>query len=168
MIRLTLLALLLISPCFAGTRVWKVREYADTDLFRVPYRISGMTVTFQTTGPADVLTLGHLNLRHRCFYGVTAVGYGVYVRYRFATTEAGLATAPLADLAISSGNIRDCAHHYADAGLESYQRVTPGWYRYEVWAGSHSSDAPYTDGLLEVNPEGGTVNQFIVRVEDVQ
>ena len=29
--------------------------------------------------------------------------------------------------------------------------VAPGCYRLEVWGNSHSSLAPYTDGLVEVN-----------------
>lgn len=160
----TILALALCGPVAA--EVWRVHETSDTDLFWTPNRMHGLTVTFQVTSPVDVFTVGHLNLKHRCFPGVTAVGYGVSVWYRYATTREGLDRAPKQWIpwATSSGNIRDCAHHYADASLESYQRLNlPGWYRYEVWAGSHSDDAWYVDGLLEVNNEGvGSVNQMIL------
>jgi len=166
--RFVLLALLLAGQCFAGHRFFKVRETSDVDLFWSYYRFHGLTVTFQTTGPVDVTTLGHVNLKHRCFPGVTAVGYAVAIYYKYATTPEGLNAAGWTWLATSSGNITSCAHHYADAGLDGYARLTaPGWYRVEVWGKSHSSDAPGVDGLLEVNNEGGgTVNQLIVRVED--
>lgn len=168
MTRLTLLLLLLVAPCFAGTRIWKVREASDTDLFCNYNRLFGLTVTFQTTAPVDVTTLGHVNLKHRCFPGVTAVGYAVAIYAKHAPTLAGLDAAPRTWLATGSGNIVNCAHHYQDVPLDSYTRLSaPGWYRYEVWAKSYSSDAPGVDGLLEVNNENmGALGQFIVRVED--
>lgn len=172
--RAVLLVLAIASTVQAETRVWKVHEGSDTDLFWEANRLHGMTVTFRTTGPVDVTTLGHINLKHRCFPGVTAVGYSVHVRYRFSRDLAMLNNAPLIRIpgAISSGNIVNCAQHYADASLESYQFLNqPGWYRYEVWAKSHSTDAWLVDGLLEVNNEGWPnfpVNQFIVKVEDVR
>lgn len=170
--------LLLIGLSLAGAQPacadgpWKVHETSDTDLFWVPNRLHGLTVTFTTTRTVDVFTMGHVNLKHRCFPGVGPVGYGVSIYYRTAATPAGLDAAPRVHVkgATSSGNVRDCADHYADASLESWQRVGPGSYRYEVWAGSHSSDAWYVDGLLEVNNEGApatSVNQMILWTEPV-
>ena len=37
------------------------------------------------------------------------------------------------------------------ANLSSLVLLPAGCYRFEVWANSHSSSAPYADGLIEVN-----------------
>lgn len=171
---LTLL-LALAQPLSAGLRVWKVHHPSDTDLFRVHNRISGLTVAFQTTGPVHVTTSGHVNLVHRgALTGYTGpVGWSLWVQIRSASTYVGLAAQPWQRIVgcKPSGNIASLEHHYADATLDGYVWLeTPAWYELSVWGSSHSSGAPTTDGLIEVNPETGTTypsNQLIVRVEDV-
>lgn len=167
-----LLAVLLAAPCLAGTRIIKAHHPWDTDLFRVHNRIGGLSATFQTTGPVDVTTSGHVNLVHRGIV-VGPVGWSLWIQYRYATTLEGLAAAPWWRIkgCKPSGNIASVEEHYKDASLDGYVRFdTPGWYELSVWGSSHSSSAPYTDGLIEVNPETGSTwpsNQLIVRVEDV-
>lgn len=156
-----LLALLLCASAHAQ-QVYKVQHSSDTDLFRDYSRISDLSVDFCVSEPSIVETSGYIGLTHRNLVN-GPVGYAVRIGYYAAPSLAalgprtwgatpgqyrGLAWVPGAK---SAGNIASIEAHYAEANLSSLIALPAGCYRYEVWANSHSSAAPYADGLIEVN-----------------
>ncbi len=161
--KLLITFLVLVCTLAAGqTQAIKTQHWQDTDLFRNYSRINGLTTDFCVVAVSHVQTSGFLGLTHRNLV-VGPVGWAVRISYRTAQTLAELGPKPGGASpggyagsnwipgAKSAGNIASIEHHYAEANLSSYMLVLPGCYRLEVWGNSHSSSAPSTDGLIEVN-----------------
>ena len=160
----TILCAVLFAVCATASadQYFKVQHWSDTDLYRDYSRLSGLTTDFCTDAPARVQTSGYIGLVHRGLV-VGPVGWAVRISYRTAPTLADLGpqiygASPGGYVgsnwipgAKSAGNISSIEHHYAEANLASAMDVAAGCYRLEVWGNSHSSSAPYTDGLIEVN-----------------
>lgn len=156
-----LLALLLCASAHAQ-QVYKVQHSSDTDLFRDYSRISDLSVDFCVSERSIVETSGFIGLTHRNLVK-GPVGYAVRIGYYAAPSLAALGPRTWGATpgqyrgiqwipgAKSAGNIASIEHHYAEASLSSLVALPAGCYRFEVWGNSHSSTAPNTDGLIEVN-----------------
>ena len=156
------LAALLLCASAHAQQVYKVQHYSDTDLFRDYSRISDLSVDFCVSEPSIVETSGYIGLTHRNLVK-GPVGYAVRIGYYSAPSLAALGPRTWGATpgqyrgiqwipgAKSAGNIASIEAHYAEANLSSLVLLPAGCYRFEVWANSHSSSAPYADGLIEVN-----------------
>ena len=101
---------------------------------------------FEVTAPGVVKVALDCETKHRGIVnGVIVVA--ARIKYRKASTQAGLATAPLSDIpgAVGGGNIYNITDHYHTLHIGGNLPVAPGWYRFEVHMCSDSS-IPHTDG----------------------
>lgn len=159
------LALLLLFACFSAhsqMQYFKTGQLEGTDLFREYTRLAQLTTDFCVDRQSVVQTSGYVGLRHRNLV-VGPVGWVIRVGYYTASTLEALGPRKVSASpgqwhgitwipgAISSGNIASIEAHYGEASLSSSMIATPGCYRFEVWGDSHSSAAPNTDGLIDVN-----------------
>jgi hypothetical protein len=128
-----------------------------------------MRVEFTVDADARLKWHGKVNLKHR---GIVngPVGFGIRTTLRSAANLAALPTPPGSSVDAvyyasseacitwagkAAENIASVADHYRDAIFFGEQDIPAGGHRFEVWGNSHSSLAPSTDGLLEVNTNGG-------------
>ncbi len=157
-------------------QVFKKQHNFDTDLFRAPTYLVGFTQEFTVDVDSHLTIQGHVNLHHRGLVN-GAVGFATWVSMERADTVSELSPIPSTLSAydsstaipgsISAGNISDVAHHYGETVLDGYAYLTPGSYRVTVQGVSHSDLAINTDGLIEIQVEGGKgLNCMIIRVED--
>lgn len=152
---------------------FKRQHNADTDLFRQPTCLTGFTIDFEVAERSILTAHGHCDVVHRNLV-VGPVGYSAQLSLKRADSLAELgplpswSTPPGAIIwgSTNGGNIRDIEDHYGKVALNGREWIEPGAYRLMAHAKSHSSSAPYTDGLIEVLVEGGRgLNCLIVDVE---
>lgn len=115
---------------------------------------------FQVTASGVIKVSLDCETKHRGIVNGVIVVAG-RIKYRKATTQAGLATAALNDIpgAVGGGNIYDIVHHYHTLHLTGNLPVDPAWYRFEVHMCSDSS-IPHADGTCgqisnQSNPASG-------------
>lgn len=129
------------------------RHNQATDLFRSWGELSGFRRDFQLDAPAVALLSLNIDLIHRNIC-VGPVGYGIRIRHRTAATQSALSSAAYSWVphAYAAGNIADIDDHYGRATIPNLPfALPPGWHQFSVWGNSHSSAAPNTDGLIELN-----------------
>ena len=156
------LVILLLCVSAHAQQVYKAQHYSDTDLFRDYSRLSDLSIDFCVSERSIIETSGYIGLTHRNLVK-GPVGYAVRIGYYAAPSLAALGPRTWGATpgqyrgiqwipgAKSAGNIASIEAHYAEANLSSLVLLPAGCYRFEVWGNSHSSAAPYADGLIEVN-----------------
>ena len=134
----------------------------DTDFFRAWTCLSGLTMDFEIDTPQIIVLTGHMDVHHRGLVN-GVIGYAGALSVHSCQTLADLPPIPTWATPMgvripgstNGGNILNQDAHYGKIVWSGMKLLEPGCHRIMAHANSHSSLAPYTDGLAEVLVEGG-------------
>lgn len=169
------------SLCFAAAaqaQTTIIHRYIHwgVDLCVAMTPIAPAFATFQVRQDTHLEVIAHVGLAHRGNYPV-GVGWGLRWGLRGPMPSEGAVSPsvgpgvnppPWIKGAKAAGNIASYAEHYASPAITAYKRLTPGWYRLELWGNSHgATNGPllhYTDAVVEVRGSEDPHNNIIIRL----
>jgi len=127
-------------------KVRQTHHLWESDLFDAYSERSAFRQEFEVTQEGALLVDFKCEVKHRGLVNGVIMA-SARVKYRTASTQAGLSSAPLNDIAgcVGGGNILNIEHHYDSPSFSGTVPIAPGWYRLEVWMSSNTT-IPHTNG----------------------
>ena len=142
------------------------RQQHGAHFFRAWTCLSGLAMDFEIDEPQVIVLTGHMDVHHRGMAAANitgVIGYAGALSVHSCPTLADLPPSPTWATPMgvripgstNGGNILNETQHYGKVAWNGMVLLEPGCHRIMAHANSHSSLAPYTDGLAEMLVEGG-------------